>query len=208
MRFGGLAAGLLALCATDARVAEAGEPIQMGGRHAMVVNGSIVTTTRDVEKTEFTGTTVTTDEETETETAWTIGATYGYITPGALFEFGGSLFLVASGLGGDNEFVAVSPAATGRINTPAFGPTRNMLFYAGGNVGLTYFAIEVQDGTGGTDVEESTVFSTGPKGGFEAFVTPRVAIQIEDAFTFNFGSDADLLGKYVNRVSIGAKILF
>jgi len=205
-------AGIVAIAVLGAEPSLAGEPIQMGGRSAITFNGSLTTTTRDVETTEFEngpfGPVTTTSTDTETQTDWTVGVTYGFITPGALFEFGASMFFLASGLGGDNELVSFTPAATARINTPAFGPTRNMLFYAGGNVGATYFAIEVPTGSGGTEIEDSLLLSVGPKGGFEAFVTPRVAIQIEDAFTFNLGSDADLFGKYVNRISIGAKILF
>lgn len=164
----------------------AGEPIERSGKNSVSAYGSLDTTDSDE-----------LDDVTNTFSAGIEGT---HIFEGGTFEVGAGVVFVGA-LADLAELWIVNPRATARINSPLFGPEENILFYAGGNVGGTYIEVDAGD----LDVDEF-IFSAGPRIGLEVYISPTVALQVDDSLTFNAGDDTG--DSISNRVSIGLKILF
>jgi hypothetical protein len=130
-------------------------------------------------------------------TAVLIGATASRTTSNARWEFGGGLTLVAT-LSDFLDLTIVTPSAQGRINSNLIGPEENILFYAGGLIGITFLNIKVK-GEGSFD---DTLGAFGLRGGVEYYVSPDIAVQLEELLVF----DSD--GGVTNNLTLGIKLLF
>lgn len=125
-------------------------------------------------------------------TALIVGVLGAYTTESGRFEVGGGLNIL--GLFSDLADAAFyNLTGEARINSNPLGPEENVLLYAGGVVGL---------GIVRTDFGDDEVGVFGPKVGAEFYITPRMAIQIEDVF---LGDTEDGIS---NNLTIGFKLLF
>lgn len=124
-----------------------------------------------------------------------LGGVGAYTTENARWEFGGGLTI--AGIFGEVDLALYSLTGQARINSNAFGPEENMLVYGGAIVGLG-----IVRGDSGPISLDDEVGLFGPKIGFEAYVSPRTAIQIQDAVLF------DTEKGITNQFTIGVKVLF
>jgi hypothetical protein len=100
--------------------------------------------------------------------------------------------VVVGSFGGGGTTLIILPNAQYRINSNLLGPEENIVLYLGGSAGVAVF----------TGAISKTVGSFGPRVGLEYYISPRVALQLEDSFQFDTDS-----GK-ANAVTVGVKILF
>ena len=126
------------------------------------------------------------------QTTVLFGGLAAYTTEDARWEFGGGLTI--AGLIGDIDLALYNLTVQGRINSNAFGPEENFLVYLGAIAG-----VGIIRGDNNID-DEVGVF--GPKLGAEFYVSPRTAVQIQDAVLF------DTEDGISNQLTIGVKVLF
>jgi hypothetical protein len=171
-----LAAGFFAVGGSSTAAAQGATDI--GGRFSITGNFSVATTKPD---------------DFDESTALTLGVLGAYTTESGRFEVGGGLAIL--GLFTDPFDAAIyNLTAQGRINSNPLGPEENVLLYAGGVIGLGVIDTDIADD------EEVGVF--GPKVGAEFYVTPSMAIQIEDVFL------GDTEDNITNNFTVGFKLLF
>ena len=109
-----------------AQNAHAGEPIELGGKKSFSFLGS-VTAESQFASTILVGT-----------------ADFSYITLSGRYEAGAGIRAIGL-IAGPALLSGYSPYISGRINSKLFGPEENMLVYAGVNLGLTIFSIDIDD---------------------------------------------------------------
>lgn len=145
----------------------------------------------------FSVTTVDPDEGDEV-TALLLGGLGAYTTEDGRFEFGGGLTVIAA-LADFADFTVYSLSGQARINTDALGPEENVILYAGAIAGLG-----ILDGDGNSAAEDldDEVGQFGPKIGAEFYISPKTAIQVQEALLF------DTEGGITNQFTIGFKVLF
>lgn len=173
----------LALLATTAVQAHAGEPIELGGKKSFTLLAAV-------------------NAESEFASALLVGsADISYITQSARWEWGGGIRAVGL-LAGPAQLAAYFPYLSGRVNTNLFGSEENMLVYGGLNVGLGIFTIDADE-----DDASKTGFAGGPKLGFEYYLSPRFALRLDNTLTFSEGAEDSSIA-VSNTTSIGARFLF
>ncbi len=172
-------AGLILLAHVSAGNAE---PISIGGKKAVAMAASIGSN-RD-------------------STDISIYMAGSWIAPNGIFEGGFGLLVAGAGIGKDTWLLINMPSVTARVNTPLLGPEENMLFYLGGDVGVTLLIAHAAGATNST-----TNVSGGPKIGFEYYMSPRTALQIQDSVTLQEGTAGNSID-WTNRVSVGFRVLF
>ncbi len=171
------------LIALSAQQAGAGEPIELGGKKAVTVLAAI-------------------NAESEFASATLVGsADFAHITLSSRFEVGGGIRAVGL-FAGPARLAAYFPYVAGRVNTNLFGAEENMLLYAGINVGVAIFTIDVDD-----DDASKTAFAGGPRIGFEYYFTPRFALRLDNLLTFGEGAEDSSIA-VSNTTSFGARMLF
>ena len=151
---------------------------EIGGKVALTVLGSVTTIDPD---------------DGEDVTALILGGTGSYTSESGRFEFAGGLTIVGA-FSDIGDAAIYSLTGQARVNTDPLGPEENLLLYAGGIAGLG-----ILRGDGNIDSEEG-VF--GPKVGMEFYLTPRTAIQVQEALLF------DTAGGLSNQLTLGFKFLF
>ena len=154
------------------------DPVDIGGRVSVVGNLAVVSQRPD--------------EFGDTDTL-IIGTTLNYTTPDARFELGAGLQII--GLFGDDfdEIGLYTPSFQVRINSDLMGPEENVLVYLGFIAGATIID---------SDILEDEIGVFGPKFGGEFYITPSVALQIEDQVL------ADTEDGVTNNFLVGFKYLF
>lgn len=171
------------LLAVFAPHASAGEPVELGGKKAFTLLAAV-------------------NAESEFASATLVGSLdFSYITESARYEVGGGIRAVGL-LAGPATLAAYFPYVTGRVNTNLFGSEENMLIYAGINLGLGIFTIDVDD-----DDASKTSFAGGPRIGFEYYVTPRFAFRFDNTLTLSEGAEDSSIA-VSNTTSLGARVLF
>ncbi len=181
MRLAWIYGALAAVFVLGASFASA-DPIDYGGRTAIAANFSLNTINPDGPVDDINVIFLTTTVTRTTESG--------------RFEFGGGL-TVAGVVNDDIESTNTTLSALARINTDPWGPEENVIFYAGFLAGVTF----IQFDAGGIDGDDE-VGAFGPKFGAEYYITPNIAIQIED--TFIVDTDENI----TNTLALGAKYLF
>ena len=157
----GLLRYLLFVCALGAILVPAasfGEPLDLGGKTAVTIFGSVISTD---------------DPFGDVSTILSGGIDGAWIMPSGRFEFGAGV--VASGVLSDAvDIFFLAPSVSARVNTDPLGPDENVVLYAGGFMGFTSIFL---------DSDSETVFNIGPRVGVEFYVTPTVAVQLQEEFT-------------------------
>ena len=98
------------------------------------------------------------------------------------------------------DLFLLSPTVSARVNSDPLGPDENVVVYAGGFLGFTSIFIDT-----GAFSDSETIFAVGPRVGVEFYMSPTVAIQLQEELTIYGGGD--FVGDYQNRVSIGFRFL-
>ena len=168
--------------ALPTHLAEAGEAIELGGKKAVTVLAAIAA------ESEF------------ASTALVGSADFAYITESARFEIGGGIRAIGL-LAGPALLTGYFPYVGARVNSNLFGAEENMLVYAGIVGGIGIFKVDADD-----DDDSKTAFRAGPRIGFEYYLTPRVALRLDNLLTVGTGAEDKI--SVGNTTSFGARFLF
>lgn len=152
--------------------------VDIGGKTSVSILGSVTTIDPD---------------GGEDVTALLLGGTGAYTTQDGRFEFAGGFTMVGS-FSGIGDAAVYSLSGQARVNSDPLGSEENLVLYLGGIAGLG-----ILRGDGDIDSEEG-IF--GPKAGMEFYVSPRTAIQVQEALLF------DTAGGLTNQLTVGFKVLF
>ena len=158
------------------------DPIDIGGRTAISANFSLNTINADDLDDDINVIFFTTQLTRTTESG--------------RFEFGGGL-TVAGTITDDVETSTTTLSALARINSDPLGPEENIILYGGFLTGVTFIVFEFGDFE-----DDDEVGAFGPKFGAEYYITPNVALQLEDTLI------VDTEKNVTNTLAIGAKYLF
>ena len=173
---------VLSACLLLVPQANAGEPIELGGKKAVTVLAAVTA-------------------ESEFASATLVGsADVAYITKSARFEISGGIRAVGL-LAGPGRFAAYFPYVGARVNSNLFGPEENMIVYFGANAGVGIFTVDVDD-----DDESEVAFRAGPNFGIEYYLTPRFALRLDNAVSIGTGAEDSVSAS--NTTSFGARFLF
>ena len=164
-----------ALCWSTNAVAQ--NAVGIGGRTSVTANFSLTTTEPD---------------DSDVSNIVALNLLGAYTTESARFEYGAGLGVLAFSSDGA-DLSAVSLVGEARVNSDAMGPEENVILYIGGVAGVSFI-----DFDGAND--EVGIF--GPKFGAEFYITPNLAIQVEDTFV------GDTEGGVTNRLAFGIKFIF
>ena len=143
-----------------------------------------------------------------------LNLTLNYLTESRRQEFGIGLGLNGQGNGTkstsgglfDNGSVSFLPQLQYKIYTDPLGPTGNTLLFVGGNVGYNITT------TGNADITStSTALSYGPVVGALFFVSPSVALNVDNQVSFSkqktLGS-SESVSSWNNAFNIGIRVFF
>jgi hypothetical protein len=182
-RLGIVVLAIASLVMGVASQAGAAGQVEIGGKKSVTAAVSVSTTDTDLAEDDF--------------TTMLISGSFGYTTQNGRHEFAGALSVF--GVFSDSADLTVwLPNAQYRINSNLLGPNENVLVYIGAVAGAGF--IDFDAGSDGEFDDQYGAF--GPKVGAEFYVSPTVAVQIEDVFLF------DTEDGTTNALTIGLKVLF
>ena len=173
---GSWAVAIIAIATLGTASSANAQKVELGGRTSITAFGAVIYVDPDA---------------SDDVTTLLIGGSANYTTENARFE--GGLGVTFVGIFSDfGDVQTYNPIASARVNTNLLGPEENLLLYGGGVVGVSIIRGDFEDEIG--------IF--GPKAGVEFYVTPDVALQVEDQFLF------DSEGGTQNVLQFGFKVLF
>jgi len=181
MRLVGIIASLAGATVLATTTATA-EPIDIGGRIAIAANFSVTTLNYD-------------DLDDDINVVF-LTTTLTRTSESGRWEFGGELS-VSGTITDDFEQSNTTLSGLARINTDPLGPEENIILYGGFLAGVTFVKLELFN-----EDADDEVGAFGPKFGVEYYITPHIALQLED--TLIVDTDKNVF----NTLALGAKYLF